>query len=447
MVLNFEQDQSTLEYLYNITVQWSPVTEEDVQDFQYYWVRWTGQRSGDKKLYDRTITTFTAESLLRGKGYWFNISVVDLNNNVGRPTPSKEYWTGGLNEPPTIVDIQLNVNEDIIVMANNDEYTVNIEDVYIIFFTGNATDDFTSFNKLEWYWNITDPNGLYVEKSYRSWDLEVQPGEYSITLVVEDDEEGVSTAFYIKLKVEEEKTTDSHIGLILIPVLIVVFIVAVAVVIFVMMSGKKSQKNQMIEQYEERRKDIETMEPIYTNLPTWTCDCGTTQVKLSENAYCSACYQSHEAVPIDGLDEYLREHDLVLAEMKVDVPPGWQGQDMAKENAMKDLEERKERAMKALNEEFALWLKGTKWESEIPEEEEAPVAQPQQPKPLHHEGAIIPGQMPPASPMQPTPMKPMPTQPVPMGQRPPGQPMPIQPMRPPVPGQPQQKPPQPPQQQ
>ncbi|MGA1873069.1 MAG: hypothetical protein ACMUHY_05300 [Thermoplasmatota archaeon] len=445
--------------LYNITLSWKEVTDEDVQDFEYYWIQWTGKKSGKYQEKSRSTTDYLIDGLERGSQYWVNISVVDLNGNIGVITPSIEIWTEGENQPPVIDRINIDINEENFNLTNGETMSIKQAEAYIVFFTGSATDDWTSFNKLIWKWNITTPSGTFIEKNFRSWDLEItEPGDYMISLTVGDDEGAwTEEPWTITFTVEPDEGESSIIGYILIPVLILVVIVAIAVVLFVLMSGKKSQQNQMVEQYEERRKDIETMEPIYTNIPTWTCDCGATQVPISKNAYCNSCYQSHEAVPITGIDEYLKEHDLVLAEMKIDVPPGWQGQDMAIDAAKKDLEERKERALNSLNEEFAMWLKGTEYESEIPEqvpEEGAPAEEGAPQAPLHHHGAIIPGQAPPTSPGHTAPMTPQPIRPMPVGQQPPGQPRPIQPgtpqpqpIRPPIPGQPQQRPPQPPQQQ
>ncbi|MGA1793460.1 MAG: FG-GAP-like repeat-containing protein [Thermoplasmatota archaeon] len=447
---------STEQNLYNFTISWTAITEEQVQDFNYYWLQFTGKRSGKYQIENRFTTSWVIEGLERGSEYWVNISIVDLTGNVGSIHPSIKVNTTGKNKGPVIDQINIDINEENFNLTNGGSKTINEADAYIVFFTGTAHDDWTSFNKLIWKWNISTPGGQYIEKNFRSWDLEItDPGEYRITLTVWDDEGEDSDPWTVTFIVEPEEEQGSILGYILIPVLILVFLVAIVVVIFVLMSGKRSQQKQMLEQYEERRKDIQTMEPIYTNLPTWTCDCGATQVQLSKNAYCNSCYQSHEAVPITGLDDYLKEHDLVLAEMKIDIPPGWQGQDMAIEAAKKDLEERKERALKSLNEEFAIWLKGTEYESEIPEPEEAPAEAPAEegaPRaPLYHHGAIIPGQVAPGGPLQPAPMTPTPMRPMPMGQQPPMQPKPIQPgmpqpIRPPIPGQPQQRPPNQPQQ-
>ncbi|MBN1390162.1 MAG: FG-GAP repeat protein [Candidatus Thermoplasmatota archaeon] len=436
---------SPVQNLYNITLTWTAVTEDDVQDFNYYWLQWTGKQSGKFQIYDRFTTTYTIEDLDRGSEYWINISVVDLNYNIGTATPSEKFPTSGTNQPPEIEIINIDINEEIFNLTDGGSMSIDQEEAYIVFFTGSATDDWTSFNRLIWKWNITAPGGQYIEKNSRSWDLEITgSGEYRITLMVGDEEGSWSEPWDVTFIVEPPSDEGSFWIFILIPTLIVVIIGAVLVVLFVLMSGKKSQQKQMLEQFEERRKDIETMEPIYTDIPTWTCDCGSTQVQIHKNATCSSCYQSHEAVPITGIDVYLRDHDLVLAEMKIDLPPDWQGQDLAIDNAKKDLEERKKRALESLIEEFAPWLVGTKYESEIPVKEESAAQQQPAVSPqasLHHHGAIIPGQMPPPSPTQPMPMGAQPIQPMPMGPPHQGQPRPIQPgaPRPYMPSAPQQQ--------
>ena len=455
LVTGFGQVQNTTS---SITIGWDVVTEEDVQDFNHYYIRWAGPKSGNTRIHERDSTTYQLTGLDRGSEYWINISVVDDNGNIGIATTSIRFETQGREMPPFNLSIEImDLNENRTVMLDGDVKRIKEDIAYIVFFTGTAEDDYTtSITKLQFRWNITTPSGTFVERSIGSFDLDLsQPGDYIITMTVTDEAGLTSRPITITIEVEEEPGHNDGGYIWLILALILVFIIAVVVVLFVLMSGKRSQQSQMLEQYEERRKDIDTMEPIYTNLPTWTCDCGTTQVPLKENAYCNACYQSHEAVPIEGLDQYLKDHQLVLNEMKINVPPTWQGQDMAIENAKKDLEERKERALKGLNEEFAQWLKGTQYESEIPEDQ-GPTAMEGRPTQaaLHPEGAIIPGQMPPPSQGQPVPMKPVPQGPIVPGQQirppmPPGQP--TQPMpgpiRPPVPGQQPQRPPYPPQQQ
>ncbi len=424
----------------SFTIYWDQVTEDMVQDFDHYLVQWRGTRSGSIEISTRNRTSFTVSGLSRGEEYWFNITIVDDNGNVGPATDSIRVITAGVNTPPVIEMIKISISNDVYnrTFENADEVIELKEDQVRgqdIYFTGTATDDYTSLNNLEFTWNITTPDNTYIERYGYVFPLEVQnPGLYVITLQVEDNEGGVSEPLTIDIDVEKAEESAGIPGWVWILVLVGVFLIAAAVVVFVMVSGKSSQKKQMLEQYKDRRKDIEAMDPIYTNLPTWTCDCDTTQVKITENAYCNSCYQSHEAVPVDGIDDYLKDHELVLSEMKISVPPGWQGQEKAIEDAKKDLEDRKERALKALNQEYALWLKGTEYESEIPEEEEEDMEE-RGGGAIAPSGAIIPGQMPPSSPTQSTPITPQPMPP--QGQVPPTQASPMQPRPTGSPGQPQ----------
>ncbi|MFW3147253.1 MAG: FG-GAP-like repeat-containing protein [Thermoplasmatota archaeon] len=444
IVNNFHHDPSTITFN-SFNVSWMAVTESEVQDFQYYWIRWSGPKNGQAEVRNRDATEFTITGLDRGKEYWVNITMVDDAGNIGPTTSSFSVMTAGQNEPPEIDNVTVNANEVDYVRdeGNTDLIQLSEDDTRSeVIFTVYAHDDYTNLNNLKVSWNITTPSGTNIEKTLFSFIQELsETGIYEITVVVTDDEGLSSDPFSFSIEVQKKDEGGANLGLILIPIFVVVVLIALGVVLFVVFSSRKSQQKQMLEQYEDRRKDIETMEPIYTDIPTWTCDCGSTTVQINENAYCASCYQSHEAVPINAIDQYLKDHELVLTEMKIDIPRGWQGQDLAIDNAKKDLAERKERALNALNQEFAMWLRGTEYESEIPKEEtpeEQAEAQGGQP-PLVPQGAIIPGQMPPPSPSQPTPLTPQPMQAQAMGARPPamGQPMQPMPMRPPLPGQPQ----------
>jgi hypothetical protein len=134
------------------------------------------------------------------------------------------------------------------------------------------------------------------------------------------------------------------------------------------------------------------MEPIYVNLPSWTCSCGSTLININKSVTCPSCYESFEAVPIDGIDKYLKDHELVLAEMRIGVPLGWKGQKYAIDQAEADLVERKKRAREALDEQFAPFMKNKP--SEEKPEGEAPPG-PEVPTPPITPG-VIPGQMPPS---------------------------------------------------
>lgn len=446
-------DTSVTETSFDIT--WDPVTQEEVQDFHHYLVKWRGTKSGQIEIEDRFATTFTIDGLERGEEYWFNITIIDDNGNIGPAIESVRVITAGVNTEPTIDIITISAGSDVYnrTNENSDEVIVLKEEVIKgqdIYFVGSAEDDYTTISNMEFLWNISTPDGKYIDRYGYTFPLDTQlTGTYVIILTVEDDEGGISDPLRITVEIKPEEEEAGIPAWVWILTFIAVVIIAVAVVAFVLISGKRSQKKQMLEQYEDRRKDIETMEPIYTDLPTWTCDCGTTQAKIIENAYCNSCYQSHEAVPIKGIDEYLKDHELVLTEMRIAIPFAWDGQEKAIENAKKDLEDRKERALKALNSEFAQWLKGTEYESEIPDEEDDEEGGPGSGAVLAPSGAIIPGQMPPPSPTQPTPMtpQPMPIQPTgqvaptqasPMQPRPMGAPGQPQPIRPGMPQQPQQ---------
>ncbi len=469
------------------TLTWDPVSKEDVIDFHHYLVTITGPKGIDRKEIEHIdASSILIDRLTRGTEYNVNISVVDDNGNIGPGSSSLKITTNGTNQRPWVEQIILTIGEDLYYLKNTtDRAPVDLNKDSIIYFTGQGDDDYTKPSRLLFSWNLTLPSGETIEKSSYQFDLDIsEKGEYEITLVVTDQEGLKSEPFTIFLDAEERFEDTKTNWAFVIAAIIGTVILAAAIVIFVLFSGSKSQKKQRMEEYEEKRQNIDAMEPIYTNLPTWTCDCGTTQVALIDHAYCNSCYQSHEAVPIDGVDEYLSEHDLVLAEMKIDIPPGWQGQDSAKADATNDLVERKKRALDSLNEEFRPWLKGTEYESELKElVEEAPEGEDETQKNImHHAGAIVPGQAPPSGPAQGGPIVPgrpgpiVPGRPGPIvpgrpGPIVPGQPGPIRPMvggqpqigqarppvvpqvgapgqRPPIPqvGPPQQRPPQPPEQ-
>jgi|GEM_PF-3277490 len=411
------------------TILWDPITKDDVLDFHHYLIRYSG---GGKGIQEIIIEDINASSVLidrlnRGTRYYLNISIVDDNGNIGPATTSLEVMTAGANQPPVVLWIVATVGEELNYLKNStDELTVDLNEYKIIYFTGHADDDYTRESRLIFKFNITLPSGEYIEKSSYTFDLDLNDeGDYNVELYVVDQEGLESEPFGITIHAEKNVEKEAAPVWIWIVLLAVAIVIGIVVVLIVLLSGSKSQKKQKLEEYRQRRQDIEAMEPIYANLPTWTCDCGSTQVPIIEHAYCNTCYQSHEAVPIDGIDEYLKEHDLVLAEMKIDVPPGWQGQDFAMESAKKDLEERKKRALEALNEEYAPWLQGTEFEEEVnemlkaKEEAEGGTAPPGA---LAPEGAIIPGQAPPPPPPQSGPIVP-------------GQPQPIRPMPAGAPGQ------------
>jgi hypothetical protein len=437
---------------------WSPVQKEQVMDFNHYLLRYSSSGKVGSLVQDQLGNgTARIDGLTRGTEYNVNISVVDDNGNIGPSSLFVTVETAGKEQPPVVLNVSIMFNEVIHFIENDGGY-FNIssgdirDEVYI---TVYVADDYTK-SKFYYSWNITPPKGASTEKNgadYYQFALELpkdQIGEYNIRVKARDEAGLYSEEFTFKIKVSEVKDDPDVIGPIIIVVFVLILLAAAGVVVFMLVSGKSSQQKQMVEQYEERRKDIETMDTIYTDLPTWTCSCGTTRIQIIENANCPSCFESHEAVPIDQMDAYLRDHDLVIKEMRIEVPPGWQGQDMAKDRAKKDLEDRRKRSLSALNDEFALYLKGTKYEEEIrpPEPGEGVPEEPGKKTSLYHEGAIIPGQAPPTGPVQPAtgpqpPMMMIPMMPprpgMPPG-TPPGQPMPMRPMMPLQPMRPPQQP-------
>ena len=302
------------------------------------------------------------------------------------------------------------------------------------------------------------------------WSISIEiteSGNYQVSLLVVDEhgERSENTTITFIAVAEEDPTPATTIILF---VILALMIIAIPIVVFfVIKSGKKSKEKEIQEQYESRKKEIESMEPIYMDLPTWTCSCGTTQVPITESANCPACYESHEGIPIDGIDKYLQDHDLVLDEMNIKIPLGWQGQDVAISNAEKELEERKQRALEALEEEYGPYLKKGEQappvqEGELPPEGEGamsggvhppqpalqPVPQPAQagairpPLPQAQPGPSPPERtqvMPQQAPPRPQPIQPRPQ----LQQAPPGAPpvpAPQQAPRPPQQGQPQPAP-------
>lgn len=471
--LRVEGDPENTEF----TIMWDTITYQNEVDFNHYLVTYSGGSSGieyiiiGEDMDDETeriaLGSLTITGLTRGTTYYVNISVVDDAGNIGPSSSSLEVETGGANQPPMIIQIIMTINEDLVYLKNaTDTAEVDLTTGFsIIYFQGEAEDDYTRASDLLFKWNITLPDGTSIEKTGYSFDLDLSDiGTYTLELIVEDRERFDSDPLTIEFQVKKDTDDTETNWLWIILGIVAAIVIGIAVIIFVVMSGNRSQRKQKFEEYKEKRNDIDTMEPIYTSLPTWTCDCGTTQVAINEHAYCNACYQSHEAVPIDGIDEYLHEHDLVLGEMKINVPAGWQGQDDAISRAKTDLEDRKKRATDSLNQEYAPVLQGTEYEEELkdlkpPEEEGGESVSSGRMPP----GAIIPGQSPPAGPIVPgqapakgpiVPGQPGPIRPVVGGQaaggpvRPPVVPQAGAPgQRPPVPqvGQ-QQRPPQPPQQ-
>ncbi|MGA1873072.1 MAG: hypothetical protein ACMUHY_05315 [Thermoplasmatota archaeon] len=113
------------------------------------------------------------------------------------------------NYPPLIQSITINANEEITDLTDGDELVIEEDEAYIIFFTGNAIDESTVQTRLIWEWTVTVPSGYSFQKSFRSFDMEIlETGTYNITLVVSDDEGGVSAPVSVTLVVEEEAEVD-----------------------------------------------------------------------------------------------------------------------------------------------------------------------------------------------------------------------------------------------
>ncbi|MGA1820899.1 MAG: hypothetical protein ACMUIG_00065 [Thermoplasmatota archaeon] len=453
-------------------IRWTAADTGSVPDFNRYIITYWEQIEYPEEIIIEDIDTDTwvIEDLTRGTLYWFNISVVDDNGNRGDALDPKNVTTTGLNQAPYNLSITVKHEVEgsdelfqVVLSDENPETTIKMEDIAYsgqLYFVGMANDDYTIRpERMEYYWNLTTPDGQFIVKSGKvpSFNIPIEKeGTYIVSLVIEDDEGEASEELVVTIEITKEPQTEATIGWILLGVFILLLFLFIAIGLFVWISGRRSAKKEQLEKYEERKKDIEAMEPIYTNLPTWSCSCGQTKVKITDDSHCSFCLESFEGVPINGIDQYLADHDLVLTEMRIAIPIGWQGQDKAIDDAEKELEERKERALHDLEQEYASVL-DIEVEGEGDDEGDGEPLES-----LQHRGAIIPGQMPPPAagspqmPPPPTPGQPQigggqPTRIIPPGAQPPGrivppgQPGAQGPIVPPRPGQP--RPPYPPQQQ
>lgn len=381
---------------------WNAMPFEIVPDFNHYIVAyWSPQDPStprEIKIFDRQTNSIIIDGLRRGTTYYFNVSMVDDNGNRGTGGIPIEGTTAGENRPPYDITISLTIvdeKQDIIIVNLNDteEYTIDMSKILKnsdIFLGAHAEDDYTSLNRMLWKWNMTTPEGTTIEKDTSNWKIgDLKPGTYSIKLSVGDDEGAWSEDIVVKLIITQKGQAELPWWIWII-VLIIVLILGIAIVFIVMRSSKSSQEKEIKEQYENRLKEIDSMEPIYLNLPSWTCSCGTTAANITKSATCPACYESFEGVPIDGIDQYLKDHELVLNEMRIAVPLGWRGQEDAIEQAAKDIEDRKNRAKEALNEQFAPYMKSLQKKEEKTEKDEEETPQLAVVVPP---GAIIPGQM------------------------------------------------------
>ncbi|MDG6226021.1 MAG: hypothetical protein QCI82_10990 [Candidatus Thermoplasmatota archaeon] len=387
---------------------WNSMPFEIVPDFNHYIITyWSPQDPStprDVKIFERDINSLIIDGLRRGTTYFFNVSMVDDNGNRGTGGMPINGTTAGENLPPHTITISLTIVDDeqeiiIVYLNDTEEYTIDISNILKnsdIFFGADAQDDYTSLNRMLWLWNLTTPDGTSIEKDTSNWKIgDLKPGTYTIKLSVGDDEGAWSDEIVVRLIITQEPERELPWWIWLI-VILVVIIVSIVIIFVVMRSSKTSQEKEIMEQYNNRLKEIDSMEPIYVNLPSWTCSCGTTAVNITKSATCPACYESFEGVPIDGIDQYLKDHELVLNEMRIAVPLGWQGQENAIGQAEKDLEERKKRSKEALDEQFAPYLKVIEKKKEIKKEEKEEEEQkpPEQPT-VSTPGVVVPGQMPP----------------------------------------------------
>jgi hypothetical protein len=416
-----------------LKVLWNPVSFEQVPDFNRYILVYTSPYDPstplDVEIMDRTESSILIKDLRRFTNYFINISIVDDNGNRGSGGIPINITTGGRGVAPWNLTVKISLtfgmdqNMQITNLTEGQELKVDIKDVYPgsnIYFTGIADDDYTSVKTeaMKWSWNLTAPDGTFINRDFREWNLKVsdmKPGQYTIRFKVTDGDD-MSSEIIVKLTIKEESKDKSNSALILIAILVVVIILGIIIAFVVMRSSKSSQEKEMMKQYEDRKKEIDAMEPIYVNLPSWTCSCGTTLVNINKGATCPSCYESFEAVPIDGIDNYLKDHELVLSEMRIGIPLGWQGQKYCIDQAETDLVDRKKRAREALDEQFAPFIK----KKEAPAEEQKPSAEtlPGGPSPTPHTPGTIPGQLPPAQ------MAPSMGQPPVMGNPQPYQPQP-----------------------
>jgi len=457
-------DDSSITYT-SFRVTWSTVSWEDIHDFNYWVITYKSEVKTVSVEVEggRDVTSYTITNLERGTLYEVNLSIVDDAGNRGPGTDPITVETAGRNQGPYNVTIRITITigegEETTNLTDGEEMSAKMKDLGEIYFQGDANDDYSTYNELSWNWWITLPNGEVITRLGWSISIEIkESGSYQVSLLVVDEqgERSENTTVTFIAVAEEDPTAATTI--ILFVILALMLIAIPIVVFFVIKSGKKSKEKEILEQYESRKKEIGSMEPIYMDLPTWTCSCGTTQVPITESANCPACYESHEGIPIDGIDKYLQDHDLVLDEMNIKIPLGWQGQDVAISNAEKELEERKQRALEALEEEYGPYLNRGEQappvqEGELPTEGEGPpsggVQPPQpalQPVPQPAQAGAI---RPPLPQAQPGPSPPERAQVMP--QQAPPRPQPIQPRpqlqqappgAPPVPA-PQQAPPRP----
>ena len=395
----------------SINISWNAVTWNEVKDFDHYILTWWEiiDYPEEISIYDRERNWYVVDRLERGTTYHFNISIVDDNGNRGPSLGEFTQITAGVNEPPFDLTISISYqisgkSEYFSFVFKNETDTLSFkeEDVLAdeVYFSGGADDDYTTNpNKLIYNWTLETPSGKVIYRNDTAGgSIQISEiGTYKISLLVGDDEGAYSEPFEIEFKIEKDDEAGSGLGLIIIFAAVLIFIILIAAGFFIWISGKRSTKKERLQEYEEKKKEIDSMEPIFTNLPTWTCSCGQTQVPITEDAHCSSCFESFEGVPIEGIDEYLKNHELVLSEMRISTPPGWQGQEQAIADAEKDLEERKKRALDDLKREYADVLEG---EEAPPPETEEETGQPPSPP-----GPMPPGQTPTPGGMGPQPQQ------------------------------------------
>ncbi|MCK5773359.1 MAG: fibronectin type III domain-containing protein, partial [Thermoplasmata archaeon] len=284
----------------SITITWDSMSWDDVPDFHHYLITYTGKRSGEEEVDGgREVGEFTIKGLIKGSQYWINLAIVDDAGNVGESSDDIEVYTTGENQAPynIMIKVQAAISEFELWDENN---TLEIHELDLgkeVSFTGTALDDYTSYIYLYWQWVITTPSGTVIVKQGYTVETEVkEAGDYIISLRVKDEDGLWSENLTVYMNVEGEEKDPETFKLILLIFLVVIIIVIVIVVFVTIKSGKKSRMKEDMKRYEDRQQEIDAMGKIYTDLPSWTCPCGTTQIPITETANCPSCYESHEGV-------------------------------------------------------------------------------------------------------------------------------------------------------
>lgn len=394
-----------------INVSWYPMTFEDVPDFNYYLVSY--RVKGTKRVYEtqvprRSQNWANITGLQRGKNYVINVSIVDDNGNQGPFSESIEVWTLGINQPPHTVEIWI-LPDNRTVFEVGDTITI----------IAHAEDDYTDPLLLEYFWNITTPDGKYLTFSEKIVTRSfTKPGKYTVTLYVVDEEGLRSENVTLKITIKEPTgVTQRDYGPYILGGLIAAVVVAVAgFFLFGKRSKEKIELEEHVKRFVEERRRIKEDEPyIYPGIPTWTCSCGKTTVPINDSATCDVCFDSFEGVPVEQIDQWLEEHKEILDSMRIKVPEEWPGSERAVEIAEKARRERIRRKLEELMKSLSLTPEILKEHGVELEEWEMP----REEKPPEQPPAAA---APPAAPLQPRPVQPKPLQPGAQPPRPPAPP-------------------------